>query len=175
MTTFVGAPAVRRLPWAPPLTWLPQALLTPSSAARSIAVGWAVAFPASILLAYLVQGLAPNAQAPEFPMRGLVAVGLLVLFAPIVETLIMGVGLLILLRLLPPTWAVIASALAWGAVHSLAAPIWGLVIWWPFIVFSTLFVAWRNRSLALAFAIPMATHALQNLPPALLVAGGYAN
>jgi hypothetical protein len=46
------------------------------------------------------------------------------------------------------------------------------VIWWPFLVFSTLFVTWRDRSLWLAFALPMCVHALQNLPPALLIASG---
>jgi len=46
------------------------------------------------------------------------------------------------------------------------------VIWWPFLVFSTLFVTWRQRSLWLAFAIPMCVHALQNLLPSLLVAFG---
>jgi hypothetical protein len=67
---------------------------------------------------------------------------------------------------------VISSAIGWGMLHSLAAPSWGLIIWWPFLVFSTLFVAWRGRSLALAFLIPMTVHALQNLPPALLIASG---
>ena len=167
-----SASAARRGIWAPPLAWLPQALLEPTSALRSIAVGWAVAFPASILLAAVLQWVAPEAQGPEFPMRGLTAVLLLVLFSPIVETLIMGGVLLALLRFLTPTWAVVASAIVWGVFHSLAAPVWGLIIWWPFLVFSTLFVAWRGRSLALAFLMPMAVHMLQNLPPALLIASG---
>lgn len=107
-------------------------------------------------------------------MRGLTAVLLLVLFSPIFETLIMGGVLLVLLRFLTPTWAVVASAIAWGGLHSLAAPVWGLIIWWPFLVFSTLFVAWRGRSLTLAFVMPMTVHMLQNLPPALLVASGNA-
>lgn len=103
-------------------------------------------------------------------MRGLTAVLLLVLFSPIVETLIMAGVLLLLLRAVPPTWAVILSAAAWGAFHSYEAPVWGLIIWWPFLIFSTLFVAWRSRSLALAFIIPMCTHALQNLLPSLMIA-----
>jgi len=95
-----------------------------------------------------------------------------VFFSPILESLIMGGVLLVLLRFLPPTWAVIASAAGWGIAHSLAAPIWGMIIWWPFLIFSTLFVAWRTRSLTLAFVMPMVVHGLQNLPPALLVASG---
>jgi hypothetical protein len=146
----------------------------PSSALRSIAVGWLLAFPASILLAGVVHWVAPDAKAPEFQIEGIMAVVMLVFFSPILETLIMGGVLLVLLRFLSPTWAVVVSAAAWGIAHSLAAPIWGLIIWWPFLVFSTLFVAWRSRSLALAFAMPMIVHALQNLAPALLVASGSA-
>ncbi|MFL6783326.1 MAG: type II CAAX prenyl endopeptidase Rce1 family protein [Sphingomicrobium sp.] len=116
--------------------------------------------------------IAPTSKAPEFNISGPTALVLLVLFSPIVESLIMGGVLLVLLRLLPRTWAVLVSAIGWGIAHSLAIPIWGLVIWWPFLIFSTLFVVWRERSLWLAFGMPMVVHGLQNLPPALLVAFG---
>jgi len=97
-----------------------------------------------------------------------------VVFAPVVETLIMGTVLLILLRFLPPAAAIIVSAMGWGIAHSLQVPIWGLTIWWPFLVLSTLFVAWRDRSLWLAFGLPMAAHAMQNLFPALAIVSGKA-
>ena len=45
----------------------------------------------------------------------------------------------------------------------------GGVIWWPFLIFSALYVVWRKRSVAWALAIPMAVHALNNLIPALLL------
>ena len=89
-----------------------------------------------------------------------------------IETLIMGGVLLLLLKFMRPTYAVIASAIGWGMAHSFQAPIWGLIIWWPFLIFSTVFVTWRRRSLWLAFALPMVIHGLQNLGPALLVATG---
>ena len=138
----------------------------------AIGVGWLTAFPPSILLAVLGAMLFPTAEQPQFQVDGTAAVLALVVFAPVVETLIMGAILLILLLLLSPAVAVIVSAIGWGIAHSLIAPIWGLVIWWPFLVFSTIFVAWRARSLALAFALPMCVHALQNLIPALLLASG---
>jgi hypothetical protein len=97
---------------------------------------------------------------------------LLALFSPILETLIMAGVLSILLRVISPTAAILASAVGWGIAHSLAAPSWGLVIWWPFLVFSTLFTVWRDRSLWLALAIPAAVHMLQNVGPALIVASG---
>ena len=71
-------------------------------------------------------------------MSGATALFLLVVFAPVVETLIMGGVLLILLRLVSPAVAVILSSLGWGIAHSMGAPTWGLVIWWPFLIFSTL-------------------------------------
>ena len=154
------------------LKFLPEAIRTPENALRAIAVGWLTAFPASMVFAAIGAFLIPQAQQPQFNVSGAAAIFALVIFSPVVETLIMGGLLLILLRLMPPWLAVIASAVGWGIAHSSVAPIWGLVIWWPFLVFSTLFVTWRNRSLTLAFVIPMCVHALQNLLPAMLVAYG---
>ncbi len=153
-----------------PLSFLPAAIRSPRRPVRAIAVGWATAFPVSILFALLGSLLFPAAQQPQFHAVGLLAVFALVVFSPVLETLIMGSVLLFLVQLLPEWLAILLSAAGWGVAHSLAAPIWGLVIWWPFLVFSTLFVAWRGRSLMLAFGIPMCVHALQNLVPALLVA-----
>ncbi|MEO7637132.1 MAG: CPBP family glutamic-type intramembrane protease [Sphingomicrobium sp.] len=154
------------------LPFVPAPLLEPRRPALAILIGWATAFIPSLLLGALLQGVMPDAARPEFDVGGLAAIGALVLFAPIVETLIMGAVLLILLRLVSPTAAVVISALGWGIAHSSFAAAWGLVIWWPFLVFSTLFVVWRQRSLAAAFAVPAAVHALQNLGPALLIASG---
>jgi len=46
------------------------------------------------------------------------------------------------------------------------------VIWWPFLIFSTLFVVWRQRGFWTAVAVVATTHALQNLGPGLKVAFG---
>ena len=168
---LLAAPAVGS---AGPLRFLPLAIRVPRRPLTAIAVGWLTAFPISIALAFLAAFLLPDVERPEFKIDGGAAMFALVVFAPVVETLIMGAVLLVLRLFLSPSAAVLASAIGWGIAHSLAAPIWGLVIWWPFLVFSTLFVAWRSRSLTLAFLIPMAVHALQNLVPALLVAYGAA-
>lgn len=134
--------------------------------------GWLLAFPVSIGLAVLARTVLPEAAAPEFKVEGGVALFLLVVFAPLVETLIMGAVLLILTAFLQRELAVAVSAIGWGAAHSMMAPVWGLVIWWPFLIFSILFVTWRQRSLLAAFLVPMGAHALQNLLPALLIAFG---
>lgn len=157
-----------------PLRFLPRAIRLPERPLRAIAVGWLTAFPVSMVLAAIATAIIPQAGKPEFHLSGLAAILGLVVFSPVVETAAMGVVLLILLRFVPPTVAIFISAIGWGIVHSLLAPIWGVVIWWPFLVFSTLFVAWHKRSLALAFILPTCVHALQNLLPALLVANGFS-
>ena len=123
----------------------------------------------ALLLSVLVSSLLPQAAGPSFPVNGLSTVVLLVVFAPLVETLIMAVVLEVLLLLLPPRLAVLASAVGWGIAHSLAAPAWGLVIWWPFLIFSTLYVTWRGQGRVFAIGIVFAVHALNNLGPALLL------
>ena len=148
---------------------LPAALAEPRHPLRAIAVGWLAAFFPSILLAALAQWLLPAAERPSFDIAGLETVALLVLFAPLIETLIMAAVLEVLLRFLPPAAAVLASAIGWGIAHSWVAPAWGLVIWWPFLIFSTLYVTWSRRSVLAALVIVFAVHALQNLGPALLL------
>jgi hypothetical protein len=155
-----------------PLRYLPLALRVPRSPLKAVAIGWLTAFPLSILLAFLGSLLFPDAAQPEFQVDGTAAVIALVVVAPAIETLIMGVALLVVLLFLRPATAIIVSAIGWGIAHSLIAPIWGFVIWWPFLVFSTLFVTWRSRSLVLAFLLPFAVHGLQNLVPALMLANG---
>ena len=154
------------------LRFLPRAIRTPERPFRAIAIGWLTAFPASIVFAALGALLLPQAKGPEFHASGGLAMFALVVFSPVIETLIMGSVLLVLLRLFSPTVAILISAVGWGVAHSTMAPIWGMVIWWPFLIFSTLFVVWRQRSLWLAFGLPMAAHGLQNLVPSLLLLTG---
>ncbi len=153
------------------LPFLPKPLLEPRRVGLVIPLGWLTAIVPSLLLSGVAQWLVPNAAQPEFGATAATTLlFLLVVFAPLVETLIMGAVLLVLLRVASPTVTVLISAIGWGIAHSLAVPAWGLVIWWPFLIFSTLFVVWRERSLLAAFAVPAAVHALQNLGPALVVA-----
>ena len=145
------------------------ALLEPRLPLRAILVGWLVTSIPALLLSVLVSSLLPQAARPSFPVNGLSTLLLLVVFAPFIETLIMAAALEILLLVLPPRFAVIASSVGWGIAHSLAAPAWGLVIWWPFLIFSTLYVTWRGQGRVLAIGIVFAVHALNNLGPALLL------
>lgn len=155
-----------------PLAFLPSPLFEPRRPLRYVAIAWACAFLPSLLLSALASRLMPDAT-PAFPeVDATVLLFLLVVFAPVVETLIMGTVLLILDRIAGYLPAVVISALGWGIAHSLQAAAWGLVIWWPFLIFSITFLTWRRRSLAMAFGLPMLVHGLQNLGPALLLAAG---
>jgi hypothetical protein len=154
------------------LKLLPAPLREPRRAWLAILVGWALSIVGSLLLALLSRAVAPNLPSPEFPMKGAVALFLLVAFAPVLETLIMAGFLSLLLRLVPAPVAILVSAFGWAAVHSLEAIGWGLVIWWPFMIFSTLYVVWRQRGFWAGVGVAAATHALQNLGPGLAVAFG---
>lgn len=155
-----------------PLCLLPSALREPRQAWVAILIGAALTLAGSLALSALATSVAPTLGKPEFPMRGPVAFLLLFAFAPFVETLIMAALLTVLARFMSPTFAVLISAALWGIAHSLQAAVWGLVIWWPFVIFSTLYMVWRERSVVAALGVATATHALQNLLPALKIAFG---
>ena len=153
-----------------PLRLLPAAVREPRRAWLAIPIGAALTLLGSLLLSWSASTIAPTLAKPDFALSGISAFALLVLFAPLVETLIMAAGLSILARFLSPTLAVLTSAALWGIAHSLQATVWGLVIWWPFVIFSTLYMVWRERSVSAAIAVATATHALQNLVPGWAIA-----
>ena len=158
---------------ASPLSRLPDFLTRPESLWQSVLGGWVIAFAGSLLLSALAMAVLPAAPPPDFSnLEGQVGLALfmLIVFAPVVETLIMGVILILLSLFLRPSIAVIVSAILWGIAHSSMALNWGFVIWWPFLVFSLQFVTWRRRHLGLAFLVPMLTHGLQNTLPAMTIA-----
>jgi hypothetical protein len=155
------------------LKFLPAPVREPRRAWLAILTGFALSFAGSVMLALLTSQLAPDLAKPDFKgLSGMTAILLLVVFSPLVETMIMGGVLVILQRFLGPAASVITSALLWGGLHSVGAMSWGLAIWWPFLIFSTLFVVWRQRGFWIAIGVAAATHALQNLGPGLAVAFG---
>jgi membrane protease YdiL (CAAX protease family) len=150
------------------LKFLPAPLREPRRAWLAIPTAWALSFAGSLVLALVVQALAPGLSSPEIPNlpAGLILFAF-VIFAPLAESIIMGAILVVLLRWLSPVLAILISALAWGVFHSLQASAWGLAIWWPFLIFSTLFVVWRQRGFWTGVGVATAAHMLQNLGPAI--------
>ena len=144
----------------------------PRRAWLAILTGWLMSLAGSLVLAAIVSGVAPQLAKPDFKgISGITAIMLLVVFSPLVESLIMGGVLVLLQRFLRPAGAIVASSLLWGVAHSLGALSWGFTIWWPFLIFSTLFVVWRQHGFWAGVGVAAAAHALQNLGPALVVAG----
>jgi membrane protease YdiL (CAAX protease family) len=150
---------------------LPSALIEPRQPLRAIAVGWVLCVVGGLALSAASQFILPQLATPKFPeaSAGMLLFAL-VLFAPFVETLIMAAVLEVMLRLrIPAAAAIVLSSIGWGIAHSLQAAAWGLVIWWPFLIFSTLYVTWSKRSVWMAIGVVFAVHALQNLGPSLLL------
>jgi hypothetical protein len=96
---------------------------------------------------------------------------MVVVASPVIETLVLGFGLWLLAfltrRLL---WQAMGSSVIWAILHSVAAPAWGLVVLWPFFVFSCAYLAWRRRSLWHAMGVVCGVHVFQNLLPGILLA-----
>jgi hypothetical protein len=154
------------------LKFLPAPLREPRRAWLAIPTAWLLSIAGSIALAAMFAVLMPQLKGPDFPIKGWGALFALVVFAPFLETLIMAGLIWLFERLLSTTGAVAASAIAWGIFHSSQAIGWGLVIWWPFLIFSTLYVVWRQRGFWAGIGVAATTHALQNLGPGLAIAFG---
>ena len=151
--------------------YVPAPLREPIRPLRAILIAWLLSITGSLLLAALWQWIAPGLGSPQMPQvpAGLLLF-MLVVFAPLVDTLIMAAALELMLRLrVPPGAAILLSAAGWGIAHSSQAAGWGLVIWWPFLIFSTLYVTWSKRGIGTGVGIVFVVHALQNLGPALLL------
>lgn len=127
--------------------------------------------PVTISLMALTAWAFP-ATGPKFvPQPRIVLFLSITVFSPVVETLLMRL-VLFLLRLFvkPMPYVAILSALIWAGFHSLLAPSWGLVIFWPFLIFSLCYLTWEAKSKRQAFWMTASLHALHNTGPGLIVA-----
>jgi hypothetical protein len=96
-----------------------------------------------------------------------------VIFAPIVETLVL-IGGIKVLELISRRSVVLAmlSALAWGLLHGSLGALWFFGTIWSFFVFSCAYLAWRSRSFQAGFIAASMPHALVNLTAMCLIALG---
>ena len=153
-----------------PLSLFPKPLREPRRAWLAILLGWLFCIVPSAALAYLVEAFAPHLAMPEFPIRGHVAFVALAILSPIVETLILAAFISLFRLVFSPTVSVFLSAIGWGIAHSTQASAWGLVVWWPFLIMSMLYVVWRQRGFSAAIMVPATVHMLQNAVPAYQIA-----
>jgi len=127
-----------------------------------VALAVACSLAGAMVLSAAATAAFPAVEGPEFQLRGWPFMIAVAVFAPLVETIILAATLEILRRLVRPWVAIALSAAGWGAAHSSATPMWGLVIWWPFVIFSLAYLVWRDRSLLAGAGIAFAVHAIQN-------------
>jgi hypothetical protein len=126
----------------------------------------------SIIIALLlaVSGIADEGSGPDFEGPALVVLPLVLIAGPAIETLLLAFTLW-LLSFFAKRKVVLAlvSALIWAGLHSLAAPAWGLVVFWPFFVFSCSYLAWRERSWGRAVWVTFCIHVFQNVLPGIAI------
>ena len=154
------------------LPFLPKALREPRRPLLTISLACLLSIGGSLLVATIIRLAVPEASGLDFGWlmgRGWFAVFVLAVFAPLIETLILVATTGLLLMWIKPHHAVLLSSFGWALAHSYQAPVSGLVIWWPFIIFTTLFVVWKERSLVAGLAMPFIVHAFQNLLPAIAI------
>lgn len=153
-----------------PLAVLPALLFRDREPWLAILTGWLLTIAGSTALSLIIARIAPDGAGPDLgDTSGAMKLFLIAGFSPVVETLMMAAILALLLHWLKAWQAVTASAAIWGVLHSLASPLWGVVIWWPFLIFSTLYVTWRPHGFWRSVGIVATVHVLQNLFPALLI------
>lgn len=148
------------------LRFLPFPIREPRRAWLVLPLCWVITLGGAALIASGLSLILPKVEQPDFSAfvgKGWFTVFVLAVATPFIETLILAATTSVLLRFIRADLAVLLSALGWGLAHSYQAPMWGLVIFWPFIIFSTLYVVWKQRSLAAAIAMPFAAHFLHNL------------
>jgi len=137
-----------------PVALLPSAIL---SALAQAAVGW-LGIDASTLSA-------PDREATLGEVFGALV------FAPIVETLILGFVLRALSAASSRTFLIAAaSGIAWGCLHALFGFLWFFGPAWSFFVFSCGYLAWRKHSFRQAFIAAAVPHALINATVMLTIA-----
>lgn len=87
-----------------------------------------------------------------------------VLLAPLVETLILAVGMWLLTgRVKRNGWAALISAVIWGVAHGLNHWLRFFGVVWSFFVFSCGWLAWSRISLWRGFVAAAVPHFLINL------------
>jgi hypothetical protein len=133
-----------------------------------------IALAVAVHAAFTVLGLSTDKAGPELSDFGGVtraqAFAVVVLFAPMIETMLLSAGIrLISFVTTRPIVIATVSAVAWGCLHFVEFRIQGIVVIWPFFIFSSAYLAWRPVGWRQAYVVAMTLHMLQNLVPGLLL------
>lgn len=87
----------------------------------------------------------------------------IVIFSPVIETLILAYMLTILSSSsLRRIWVVVIAAIAWGCLHGIVARLWFFGTVWSFFMFSCAYLVWRTVSFRKALLAAALPHVLIN-------------
>lgn len=114
-------------------------------------------------------GVITEESGPQFEGPVVVLLISMIIAAPMLETLLM-VPVLWVLSFITKRKPLLAllSAIVWAVLHSLAAPAWGFVIFWPWFVFSCSYLAWREKGWWRAVFVTIGVHVFQNTLPSII-------
>ncbi len=136
---------------------------------RYVWKAYLIAFIPSIIISMAVGFLFPE-DGPSF--EGSIAslvIGIIIV-GPWIETLLMLPIIWLAKRFLSGILRVaVASALTWAVLHSLIAPVWGLGVFWPFVVFSISYLEWSKKSIWKGIAVTALIHTCQNFIPTIVL------
>jgi hypothetical protein len=114
-------------------------------------------------------GVITEESGPQFEGPVVVLLISMTIVAPVIETLLMGPVLWVLSFITKRKLLLaLLSAIVWAVLHSFAAPVWGLVIFWPWFVFSCSYLAWREKGWWRAVFVTIGVHVFQNTLPAIV-------
>jgi hypothetical protein len=124
-----------------------------------------------VYASFILAGFDDSSLMPPDKRVTLETVFSAVVFAPVVETLLLAGGLKVI-SLLTHRKVMIASlsAAAWGYLHSLVGPLAFIGTFWSFFVFSCTYMAWRKTSFVYAYTAAAAPHALLNITALFIAA-----
>jgi hypothetical protein len=182
VSTPVIQPTLRAaggLAWLIPLSgWTPAWLFDRGTSRwRYIAkLGVTSLVPAFVLgfviaIALTASGAPTDGLGPDFSGAPRAAAFLtIVLIAPAEETLLLSVGIgFISLFSNRPVVIAAVSAIGWGLMHAVIFPVQGVVVTWPFFVFSCGYLAWRPLGWRKAYSVAMGLHVVHNLLPGVML------
>lgn len=142
--------------------------------ARYIAKALLLMFPASVLISVLLSivvylffpGYFTEDATPDPTLTQLIidSLGVMVI-PPLVETLIM-IPIFKGLRYISshPLFLMLGSAGIWACLHSLAIPLWGFVVFWPFCVMSYAYLQFeKQEGLKSAYVMTASIHFCNNV------------
>jgi hypothetical protein len=127
--------------------------------------------PAMVISAYVTSLQQFELRHVETSTTGFIDFLAVVIVAPVVETIIEIFVIVLLLKYInEKTLVVLISGFLWAFLHSTQLPIWGMTIFWSFIVSAIVCIEFLKYSKRRAFLIATAVHMAQNLTSFTLLA-----